>query len=334
MRRQRLAVLIAALMLSACAPKVSVVRNPNECDKGIRYYRPKPYLLVTPAGTTKTTTKEGQKTTTIEAGQTDEFVQIELQYLPDFSEEYAINVEPGLGTANVKVELEDGWNLTSINQDLDTKFAENVEALANLAKAGAAAIPTAGPPSTKAVERTQRWVVTATNVPLGYYESVIGIDPYGEKRLYGWRYLGFVPFNACPTDIGGMQSMCCDDECAGIYGLVFENGVMVFKQLDCIVANLNRVPVDTGEMKITAAKSQKEQQATIERQVNVAITLAGYEGDATTEIQNGALEIVIRPEGDATAQQAIRKSLGQRTELLEAIEELSLKPIVRFEKMQ
>ena len=32
-------------------------------------------------------------------------------------------------------------------------------------------------------------------------ESVINPDATGKKRMWGWRYVGFAPFNSCPTDI-------------------------------------------------------------------------------------------------------------------------------------
>ena len=38
--------------------------------------------------------------------------------------------------------------------------------------------------------------ILATNIPFGFYEAVIARDPKGKKQLYGWRYVGFMPFPA------------------------------------------------------------------------------------------------------------------------------------------
>ncbi|MEM0924948.1 MAG: hypothetical protein AAGJ83_02830 [Planctomycetota bacterium] len=248
------------LILSAgCAPRVRVRPSPGPTDSGIRYYRPKPYLRIEPAGESVT---EGRVTTETPS---DEFVAIALEYLPDFSEEYAIEVTPGLGTADVEIGLSDGWNLTSINQDLDSQFDENVTAIADLARAAAGFVPTSGdgeksraagaspPPGSQ-----QKFVVSATNVPLGYYESVIGKDRCGKKRLYGWRYIGFLPFQPCPTDVCGTDQVACNGVPSDIYGLVFEKGVMTFKRLDQVEhsGEPERVAVSTGTL-IVASTERK-----------------------------------------------------------------------------
>lgn len=223
---------------AGCNPGVKVTRNPGPHDTGIRYYRPKPYLLVSPAAeeTTKATTPP-----TIERRMTDKMVSISLDYLPDFSEEYSIKVRPGLGTADVEITLDDGWNLTAINQNLDSNFDDNVKAVAELVKA-------AGGAAVKGVDGNQsnEMVVCATNVPIGYYESVIGRGLGCEKRLYGWRYVGFAPFNSCPTEMMGTECVGCEDFHGAIYGLVFEKGVMRFKQLNQAVEPDLRFVQPTG----------------------------------------------------------------------------------------
>jgi hypothetical protein len=201
----RLAVLMFPLLVTACAT-TTVRKNPDDCDQGIRYYRPKPFLLIQPS----------------EAG-ADQYVSISLQYLPDFSEEYSIRVRSGLGINRTKVTLKDGWNLTQIDQDLDAQFDESVRALAELVDA--LPIPTAG----RVDANGSPLVVRATNVPLGFYESIISRGGDGKKRLYGWRYVGFHPFNACPSESCGVDYVDCQPH--DIYALVFERGVMTFKQV-------------------------------------------------------------------------------------------------------
>ncbi len=213
----RLALLFAlplALMVAGCLPRTTVVSNPGPHDKGIRYYRPKPYLLVRPV--------DGP----VAGGQ----VAIELQYLPDFSEEYSIHVRSGFGINATRVTLEDGWNLVAIEQELDSRVAEQISAIGDLLDSVGNIVPTAK----KGAAPEARMVVPATNVPLGFYESVIGRGPDGRKRLYGWRYVGFAPFQACPLESGGADCQPC--ETAFLYGLVFRNGVMTFEPLSEIGA--------------------------------------------------------------------------------------------------
>jgi len=201
--------LVALLLLAGCAT-TTVTKNPSEADKGIRYYRPKPYLLVQPTGSTS-----------------DESVTISLEYLPDFSEEYSIRVRAGLGINQTNVKLEDGWNLTQIDQKLDSQFDESVKAIGDLI--GNLPIPTAGKASAAAAVKL---VVKATNVPLGFYEAIVARGDDGKKHLYGWHYVGFYPFYACPTSASGEE--CIDCHATDVYGLVFERGVMTFKPLGAI----------------------------------------------------------------------------------------------------
>ncbi len=202
-----------------CTPRVIVHSNPTPRDKGIRYYRPKPYLKVEPA---EVAIEKNQ--TRIVPG----LVRISLAYLPDFSEEYSIDVRPGLGTANVELKLEDGWNLTEIGQDLDSQTDENLEALGSILSAVGDVVPTA----TGSADASQHsFTVSGRNVPIGFYESVIGRDGRGCKRLYGFRYVGFLPFASCPVDMGGAQSACCNSPETNLYGLTFIDGQMAFQSL-------------------------------------------------------------------------------------------------------
>lgn len=215
-----------------CTPRVRVIANPQPHQKGIRYYRPKPYLLVT-SGQAAVITNQAEKTVTTTTEPDKRFVNIQLQYLPDFEEEYALDVRTGFGTADVGIKLEDGWNLTEINQDLDSKTSDNISAVSDLigsiAKSAAASAPS--DKSIRSAAATS-FTIQATNVPLGYYESVIGRDSCGRKRLYGFRYLGFIPYASCPQIMRGVESANCQS--ADMYGLVFEGDAMVFRPLDQI----------------------------------------------------------------------------------------------------
>jgi hypothetical protein len=216
--------------LTGCTPRVRVLPNPTVHDKGIRYYRPKPYLMVT-SGVAEVTTSEKDKTVSTTTVPDPRYVNIQLVYLPDFEEEYAIDVRTGFGTADVSIKLEDGWNLTEISQNLDSQTDENMEAAASLIGAlGSLPVP-AGRQGEDASKRMMgpACTVKATNVPLGYYESVLGRDGAGRKRLYGFRYVGFLPYTNCPQVMQGAE--CGNCQTADLFGLVFEGDMMVFKRL-------------------------------------------------------------------------------------------------------
>lgn len=219
--------LTVGLLLPACTPKVIVRKSPTDQDRGIRYYRPKPYLKIEPA---EVVVNKSQSS--LVPG----LVRISLVYMPDFSEEYSINVRSGCGIADVGIKLEDGWNLTEISQELDSQTDENVEAIGSLLSAAGGLIPTStGDRSAENVSFT----VPARNVPIGFYESVVGRDSCNVKRLYGFRYLGFMPFAGCPVEMNGHAhascqdpSMCGQHPAGSLYGLTFVGGEMVFQSLD------------------------------------------------------------------------------------------------------
>ena len=237
-----LIVVLACVSSIGCLPRVLVKANPTAQETGIRYYRPKPYLKVEPAEVAI-----AKDQTKIVPG----LVRISLVYLPDFSEEYAIDVRPGFGTANVEIKLEDGWNLTEIGQDLDSQTDENLEAIGAILGGIGDVLPTS---TSQAATGEHSFTVTARNVPIGFYESIIGRDGRGCKRLYGFRYLGFLPYAICPTDMGGSQMACCNTDESNLYGLTFINGQMVFQSL----SEMSSIPPQGPE---TVASSQSSSAA-------------------------------------------------------------------------
>src|SRR5262245_40595565 len=97
---------------------VVVHKNPKDCDRGIRYWRPKPYLFIGPAGSPDQANPKAPDppsdekknpaavapTAAMPAKANGEpaaenlfmKVAMEIKYLPDYNEEYSIRLKPGL----------------------------------------------------------------------------------------------------------------------------------------------------------------------------------------------------------------------------------------------
>ena len=205
----RMTVCLAMLgLLAGCLPSTKVYKNPGDQDHGVRFYRPKPYLLIKPM-----LNRAGDPV--------DGYVTIDTVMMPDFSEEYSIHVRSGLGTNETRITLADGWRLDGLNVDLDSSTDENLKAFADLVKL----VPTL----TSAGADAGSISVRASNIPLGYYESVISQGNDCKKRLYGFRYVGFMPYASCPLESCGWEQTDCYD--GGVYALVFENNSMAFRPL-------------------------------------------------------------------------------------------------------
>lgn len=210
MTRKAAAVWLSAVLLGGCS-SVNVVKSPSPGDNGIRFYRPKPYLLVTPADPT------------------GRMVKLEVLQLPDYSEEYSIHPK---GKKPPAVQLQDGWNLVGVGPGGPPPKGE-----------------AAPPPPPADPLKLPEAVLVAGNVPIGLYESVFD---YGGpvKSLKGWRYVGFAPWGGgLPngTDreaLANVQKGCPPGVANGsvvqgpLYGLVFFNGAMTFRQLDEIANNM------------------------------------------------------------------------------------------------
>lgn len=114
-----------------------VRKDPGPDDTGIRYYRPKPYLFIGPGAATKDSGSDSKTpppksvepaSYAADAATPDHTpkpallpILMRIEYLPDYSDEYSINMTPGLGIAQLGVNLDHGWNLTSVNAKTDQK---------------------------------------------------------------------------------------------------------------------------------------------------------------------------------------------------------------------
>jgi len=104
------------LMASGCAG-VDVRRVTSADQEGIRYWRPAPYIAL------QRSEKDGKVT-----------CDVKMLTLPDKSEEYAITIRAGMGAVKANPTLHEGWRLDAISTDIDSKTAENLNAVANLLK--------------------------------------------------------------------------------------------------------------------------------------------------------------------------------------------------------
>jgi len=91
--------------------KVDNRKDPDEY--GLRFYRSRPYLLVTLSDKGCTAT---------------------FEYLPDYSQEYILHPHCWLGSLSLKPTLKDGWNLTAFDSTVDTKIPETINAFAGVMK--------------------------------------------------------------------------------------------------------------------------------------------------------------------------------------------------------
>ncbi len=110
-----LALAFLALSLAGCTPfTVTRLHAPEDDTEGIRFYRPRPYVLVTA---------------------TDKGPAVAVVSLPDPSEEYVIRHKQGLGSSQFTAKLADGWNLVEIGHSADSRLPETLTALGALTAA-------------------------------------------------------------------------------------------------------------------------------------------------------------------------------------------------------
>jgi hypothetical protein len=268
-------------VLLGCA-STTIKKNPGPHDHGFRFYRPKPYLFVKSAVVPKADKA------------TPEFVSIELKWLPDFSEQYSLRARPGFGKNQTTATLEEGWKLTKLDYKLDSQTDENIKAVGGLIEKIAGLAMTAD--ARKAGERYIVGKFPAHNVPLGFYEAVIDRDECGTKRLYGWRYIGFLPYAPCPVNPSGGQKHDCT---AGeVYGLVDEGGIMVFKLL-CDISRDEVRPVPVSGPRIPASKEALQAAldcllGELNAAAKVGVSAGNFQEVVATATAAGAATIVVR----------------------------------------
>ena len=105
--------ILAASLLSSCATVKFYSDGELKKETGLRVYSPKPFLLV-----------EYDATKTVN-------LKTSIVYLPDFSDPQYIRIRPGIGSANLKLELTNGM-LTAYGLTTDTKIPETLGKVTDL----------------------------------------------------------------------------------------------------------------------------------------------------------------------------------------------------------
>lgn len=135
-----LVVFLLVAMVPGCAEfsvRTKVIKDGKATwqETGIRYYLPKPYLLLSKS----LDTPQHARGTSQGVG-----YAVEVIYLPDLViGPQQVRLHPRLGSVSADLKLTDGWQLSGANVKLDSKFSEALTAAGTVAAAPAFA-PTAG----------------------------------------------------------------------------------------------------------------------------------------------------------------------------------------------
>jgi len=95
-------------------------------ESGVKFYTPKPYVLVGPSGNK------------------DVPLKVELVYLPDLEHPTYAIFHPGLGSAKQTLNIAANGTLASFNQEMDSKVPETMNAVGSMVSSLATGLKTAG----------------------------------------------------------------------------------------------------------------------------------------------------------------------------------------------
>lgn len=155
---KRLTPVFLVLFLYGCATTpysvpLSQKAKAQSSGKGIPYYLPHPYLVITknltcvpapkPESTGDQNTDQGVTKNNpgkIDAVLTADAYAMQVIYLPDPDQKYALYFNKGTGSYESAISLVDGWKLAGLNMKGDAKTAETIQAVGSVIKeAGSAA---------------------------------------------------------------------------------------------------------------------------------------------------------------------------------------------------
>jgi len=131
------------LLFLACTRVTVTHVPPGDSSPGVHFNRPRPYLLVS---------RQGQE------------LKSDLIWLPDPSQEYTMNLQPGLGKANLSLKLKDGWMLSDLGAEVDGRSSEGLTAIGSVIEA----------------------LKTASSDPVGLYRLDIDVEGSVKLRKQDW----------------------------------------------------------------------------------------------------------------------------------------------------
>ena len=153
------------LSMTGCSTVVVEPYSKETYKDGIRFYRPAPYILVSP-----TLDEKGNIVGT----------EMSIRYLPDYRQEYVVRSWTFIGSVTMKPGLTDGWNLVALESSVDPKFAETVTALVGAAKLGMPMTPQGvQPPSTAPVPGLYKLILPTKENEFPRIEGPISFGPPG-----------------------------------------------------------------------------------------------------------------------------------------------------------
>jgi len=132
---------VAALLAATCSRLYVRPAGPGKSPPGFRYYLPRPFLLVT---------SDSAK----------------VIWLPDYTQSYAVDPRFGLGTLKLDLTLNDGWRLSQVGTDADSKVPETIDKLLSGVTGGITAAAAAAAAVKSVKDSTHPGLTVVDTIPL------------------------------------------------------------------------------------------------------------------------------------------------------------------------
>lgn len=181
MRLNRLVPVFLILFLYGCATTpysvpLSQKAKVESPGRGIPYYLPHPYLVVTKNLTCATAEKSGSAVTVKnDTALNKDNYAMQVIYLPDPDQKYALYFDKGTGSYDSTITLVDGWKLAGLNMKGDAKTAETIQAIGSAIKDTASAAATTFGPFKTAQQQTAKVSSEVPEVGIWIYDLMGGV---------------------------------------------------------------------------------------------------------------------------------------------------------------